>query len=281
MIKKEEVLPLINLAFKEDIKDGDHSSLSCIPNNKMGKAQLIVKDQGIIAGIKLAEWIFESIDPTLFMEIKMKDGDKVKKGDIAFTVKGCSISILTAERLVLNCMQRMSAIATKTRDYVELVKGTKTTILDTRKTTPGIRILEKWAVKIGGGDNHRFGLYDMIMLKDNHIDYAGGITKAIDKAKKYLKEKNLNLKIEVEARDLNEVKEIMTTKGVHRIMLDNFTPKDTIEAVKLINGKFETESSGGITSSTIRTYAECGVDFISVGALTHSIYNMDLSLKAY
>jgi len=281
MIKKEEVLPLINLAFEEDIKDGDHSSLSCIPNNKMGKAQLIVKDQGIIAGIKLAEWIFESIDPTLFMEIKLKDGDKVKKGDIAFTVKGCSISILTAERLVLNCMQRMSAIATKTRDYVELVKGTKTTILDTRKTTPGIRILEKWAVKIGGGDNHRFGLYDMIMLKDNHIDYAGGITKAIDKAKKYLKEKKLNLKIEVEARDLNEVKEIMTTKGVHRIMLDNFTPKDTIKAVKLINGKFETESSGGITSSTIRTYAECGVDFISVGALTHSIYNMDLSLKAY
>ena len=281
MIKKEEVLPLIKLAFDEDIKDGDHSSLSCIPNNKMGKAQLIVKDQGIIAGIELAEWIFESIDPSLFMEIKMNDGDKVKKGDIAFTVKGCSISILTAERLVLNCMQRMSAIATKTRDYVKLVKGTKTTILDTRKTTPGIRILEKWAVKIGGGDNHRFGLFDMIMLKDNHIDYAGGITKAIDKAKKYLKEKNLNLKIEVEARDLNEVKEIMTTIGVHRIMLDNFTPKDTIEAVKLINGKFETESSGGITSSTIRTYAECGVDFISVGALTHSIYNMDLSLKAY
>jgi nicotinate-nucleotide pyrophosphorylase (carboxylating) len=281
MIKKEEVLPLIKLAFDEDIKDGDHSSLSCIPNNKMGKAQLIVKDQGIIAGIELAEWIFESIDPTLFMEINVKDGDKVKKGDIAFSVKGCSISILTAERLVLNCMQRMSAIATKTRDYVELVKGTKTTILDTRKTTPGIRILEKWAVKIGGGDNHRFGLYDMIMLKDNHIDYAGGITKAINKAKKYLKEKNLNLKIEVEARDLNEVKEIMTTKGVHRIMLDNFTPKDTIKAVKLINGKFETESSGGITSSTIRTYAECGVDFISVGALTHSIYNMDLSLKAY
>jgi nicotinate-nucleotide pyrophosphorylase (carboxylating) len=281
MIKKEEVLPLIKLAFDEDIKDGDHSSLSCIPNNKMGKAQLIVKDQGIIAGIELAEWIFESIDPSLFMEIKMKDGDKVKKGDIAFTVKGRSISILTAERLVLNCMQRMSAIATKTKDYVELVKGTKTTILDTRKTTPGIRILEKWAVKIGGGDNHRFGLYDMIMLKDNHIDYAGGITKAIDKAKKYLIEKKLNLKIEVEARDLNEVKEIMTTKGVHRIMLDNFTPKDTIKAVKLINGKFETESSGGITSSTIRTYAECGVDFISVGALTHSIYNMDLSLKAY
>jgi nicotinate-nucleotide pyrophosphorylase (carboxylating) len=281
MIRKEEVLPLINLAFEEDIKDGDHSSLSCIPNNKMGKAQLIVKDQGIIAGIELAEWIFESIDPTLFMEINVKDGDKVKKGDIAFSVKGCSISILTAERLVLNCMQRMSAIATKTRDYVELVKGTKTTILDTRKTTPGIRILEKWAVKIGGGDNHRFGLYDMIMLKDNHIDYAGGITKAIDKAKKYLKEKTLKLKIEVEARDLNEVKEIMTTKGVHRIMLDNFTPKDTIKAVKLINGKFETESSGGITSSTIRTYAECGVDFISVGALTHSIYNMDLSLKAY
>ena len=281
MITKEQVLPFIKLAFTEDVRDGDHSSLACIPPNKIGRAQLLVKDQGIIAGVTLAIWIFESIDPNLHIDVKLKDGATVNKGDIVFMVEGSSLSILTAERLVLNCMQRMSAIATKTRKYVALLTGTKTTILDTRKTTPGIRILEKWAVKIGGGDNHRFGLYDMIMLKDNHIDYAGGITKAIDKAKKYLKEKKLNLKIEVEARDLNEVKEIMTTKGVHRIMLDNFTPKDTIKAVKLINGKFETESSGGITSSTIRTYAECGVDFISVGALTHSIYNMDLSLKAY
>ena len=281
MITKEQVLPFIKLAFTEDVRDGDHSSLACIPKNKMGRAQLLVKDQGIIAGVTLAIWIFESIDPNLHIDVKLKDGDAVKKGDIVFVVEGSSISILTAERLVLNCMQRMSAIATKTRKYVALLTGTKTTILDTRKTTPGIRILEKWAVKIGGGANHRFGLYDMIMLKDNHIDYAGGITKAIEKTKTYLKDKQLKLKIEVEARDLNEVKEIMKSEGVHRIMLDNFTPAETIVAVKFINGKFETESSGGITSETIRSYAECGVDFISVGALTHSIYNMDLSLKAF
>ena len=281
MITKEQVLPFIKLAFAEDIQDGDHSSLACIPKDKKGRAQLLVKDQGIIAGIKLAEWIFESIDPTLHLEARLKDGDAVNKGDIVFVVEGSSLSILTAERLVLNCMQRMSAIATKTRKYVALIAGTKTTILDTRKTTPGIRILEKWAVKIGGGANHRFGLYDMIMLKDNHIDYAGGITKAINKTKAYLKENNLSLKIEVETRNLTEVKEIMKLEGVHRIMLDNFSPEETIEAVKYINGKFETESSGGITSKTIRSYAECGVDFISVGALTHSIYNMDLSLKAF
>ena len=281
MITKEQVLPFIHLAFAEDVRDGDHSSLACIPQEKIGRAHLLVKDQGIIAGIQLAKWIFDSIDPTLNINTLLKDGDSVKKGDIVFTVEGCSISILTAERLVLNCMQRMSAIATKTKEYVALVKGTNTTILDTRKTTPGIRILEKWAVKIGGGENHRFGLYDMIMLKDNHIDYAGGITKAIEKTLTYLKEKNLSLKIEVEARDLNEVKEIMSAGGVQRIMLDNFTPAETIIAVQLIKGAFETESSGGITDQTIRSYAECGVDFISVGALTHSVHNMDLSLKAF
>jgi len=281
MITKEEILPLIHLAFAEDVRDGDHSSLACIPQDKNGRAQLLIKDQGIIAGIQLAEWIFESIDPTLKVNTLLKDGDTVKKGDIAFTVEGCSVSILTAERLALNCMQRMSAIATKTKEYVDLVKGTQTTILDTRKTTPGIRILEKWAVRIGGGANHRFGLYDMIMLKDNHIDYAGGIAQAIEKTLTYLKEKKLDLKIEVEARDINEVKEIMEIGGIQRIMLDNFTPAETIIAVQLINGKFETESSGGITDLTIRSYAECGVDFISVGALTHSVYNMDLSLKAF
>ena len=281
MITKEQVLPFIHLAFTEDVREGDHSSLACIPQEKIGRAHLLVKDQGIIAGIQLAQWVFDSIDPTLKVSTLLKDGDTVKKGDIAFTVEGCSVSILTAERLVLNCMQRMSAIATKTKDYVALVEGTNTTILDTRKTTPGIRILEKWAVRIGGGANHRFGLYDMIMLKDNHLDYAGGITQAIEKTLSYLKEKNLNLKIEVEARDLDEVKEIMKTGGIHRIMLDNFTPAETIVAVQLINKTYETESSGGITDLTIRSYAECGVDFISVGALTHSVYNMDLSLKAF
>ena len=281
MITKEQVLPFIHLAFAEDVRDGDHSSLACIPQEKIGRAHLLVKDQGIIAGVQLAEWIFDSIDPTLNVKTLLRDGAKVAKGDIVFTVEGCPISILTAERLVLNCMQRMSAIATKTNEYVALVKGTKTTILDTRKTTPGIRILEKWAVKIGGGSNHRFGLYDMIMLKDNHIDYAGGITKAIYKTHTYLKEKNLTLKIEVEARDLNEVKEIISVGGVNRIMLDNFTPAETIIALQLINGTFETESSGGITDQTIRSYAKCGVDFISVGALTHSVYNMDLSMKAF
>lgn len=281
MITKEQVLPFIHLAFTEDVREGDHSSLACIPQEKIGRAHLLVKDQGIIAGIQLAQWVFDSIDPTLKVSTLLKDGDTVKKGDIAFTVEGCSVSILTAERLVLNCMQRMSAIATKTKDYVALVEGTNTTILDTRKTTPGIRILEKWAVRIGGGANHRFGLYDMIMLKDNHLDYAGGITQAIEKTLSYLKEKNLDLKIEVEARDLDEVKEIMKTGGIHRIMLDNFTPAETIVAVQLINKTYETESSGGITDQTIRSYAECGVDFISVGALTHSVYNMDLSLKAF
>jgi len=281
MITKEEVLPFIHLAFAEDVRDGDHSSLACIPQEVNGRAHLLVKDRGIIAGVQLAQWIFESIDPNIKMQALLQDGDEVKKGDIVFIVEGCSVSLLTAERIVLNCMQRMSAIATKTKAYVALIEGTKTTILDTRKTTPGLRILEKWAVKIGGGANHRFGLYDMIMLKDNHIDFAGGITKAIEKTKKYLADKNLDLKIEVETRDLDEVKEVVKVGGIHRIMLDNFTPAETIVAVEYIKGTYETESSGGITDKTIRSYAECGVDFISVGALTHSVYNMDLSLKAF
>jgi len=281
MITKEKVLPFIRLALAEDVSEGDHSSLACIPKEKTGRAHLLIKDDGIIAGIQLAEWIFEIIDPNIKMQTLIKDGEHVKKGDIAFIVEGASISLLTAERLVLNCMQRMSAIATKTNEYVKLVEGTKTTILDTRKTTPGIRIMEKWAVKIGGGSNHRFGLYDMIMLKDNHIDFAGGITQAIEKVQKYLKDKNLDLRIEVEARDIGEVKEIMSTGGIHRIMLDNFTPAETITAVEYINGAYEIESSGGITDKTIQSYAECGVDFISVGGLTHSVHNMDLSLKAF
>ncbi len=281
MIKKEKVLPFITAALDEDIREGDHSSLACIPKDTEGRAQLLIKEDGIIAGIHLAEWIFEIVDPKIKMLNRIQDGDQVRKGAIAFTVEGPSTSLLTAERLVLNCMQRMSAIATKTRDYMKLIEGTKTTILDTRKTTPGMRIIEKWAVRIGGGANHRFGLYDMIMLKDNHIDFAGGIPKAITKVKNYLKNKNLDLRIEVEARNISEVKEIVSLGGIHRIMLDNFTPSETKEAVQFINGTFETESSGGITSDTIRAYAECGVDFISVGALTHSINNMDLSLKAY
>lgn len=281
MIKKEKVLPFITAALDEDIREGDHSSLACIPKNKEGRAQLLIKEDGIIAGIELAEWIFEIVDPKIKMQNRIQDGDQVEKGAIAFTVEGPSTSLLTAERLVLNCMQRMSAIATKTRKYMKLIEGTHTTVLDTRKTTPGIRIIEKWAVRIGGGANHRFGLYDMIMLKDNHIDFAGGISEAIKKVKNYLKIKQLDLRIEVEARNMKEVKEIVSVGGIHRIMLDNFTPNETITAVEFINGAYETESSGGITSDTIRSYAECGVDFISVGALTHSINNMDLSLKAY
>ena len=281
MIKKEQVLPFITAALEEDIREGDHSSLACIPKDKRGRAQLLVKEDGIIAGIQLAEWIFEVVDPSIKMQNQIQDGDSVNKGAIAFTVEGPSISLLTAERLVLNCMQRMSAIATKTKDYMKIIEGTKTRILDTRKTTPGIRVIEKWAVRIGGGTNHRFGLYDMIMLKDNHIDFAGGISQAIAKVKKYLKDNNLGLKIEVEARNMSEVEEIVSVGGLHRIMLDNFTPKETRSAVQFINGTYETESSGGITSETLRTYAECGVDFISVGALTHSIHNLDLSLKAY
>jgi len=280
MIKKEKVLPFIKNALEEDIQEGDHSSIACIPNNKIGRAKLLIKENGIIAGIELAKWIFEYIDPSVKIQIHLEDGHPVKKGDIAFTVEGPSISLLSGERLVLNCMQRMSAIATKTNAYVKILKGTKTTVLDTRKTTPGIRILEKWAVKIGGGQNHRFGLYDMIMLKDNHIDFAGGIKEAIIKVNNYIDTENLNLKIEIETRNLQELKEVLKYGGVDRIMLDNFNFEDLKLAVELINGKFETEASGGIDLKTIKTYALCGVDYISVGALTHSVKNMDLSLKA-
>lgn len=276
----KEIELIIENAIREDVGDGDHSSLACIPTDAIGKAKLLVKDEGIIAGVEFAKKVFHRVDKNLSIKILIKDGQVVKNGDIAFYIEGSSQSILKAERLVLNAMQRMSAIATKTKQFVKLLEGTKTKIMDTRKTTPGIRALEKWAVKIGGGENHRFALYDMIMLKDNHIDFAGGITKAIEKTKKYLKENNLDLKIIVEARDLEEVKEILQNEGVYRILLDNFNYQDTRKAVKLIGNKCLTESSGGINEKTIREYALCGVNYISSGALTHSVYNMDLSLKA-
>ncbi|MBG26390.1 MULTISPECIES: carboxylating nicotinate-nucleotide diphosphorylase [Croceibacter] len=275
-----EIDQIIKNAIREDVGNGDHSSLACIPSEAQGKAKLLVKDDGIIAGIEFAKQVFSYVDPQIKIEQLIKDGDPVNYGDIAFYVEGASQSILKAERLLLNAMQRMSAIATKTNTFVKLLEGTKTQILDTRKTTPGIRALEKWAVKIGGGTNHRFALYDMVMLKDNHIDFAGGITKAIDKTKSYLKENNLDLKIIVEARDLDEIKTILKSDGVYRILIDNFNYEDTKTAVTLIGDKCLTESSGGITLDTARKYAECGVDFISSGALTHSVYNMDLSLKA-
>ena len=275
-----EIDQIIKNAIREDVGNGDHSSLACIPSEAQEKAKLLVKDDGIIAGIEFAKQVFSYVDPQIKIEQLIKDGDPVNYGDIAFYVEGASQSILKAERLVLNAMQRMSAIATKTNTFVKLLEGTKTQILDTRKTTPGIRALEKWAVKIGGGTNHRFALYDMVMLKDNHIDFAGGITKAIDKTKSYLKENNLDLKIIVEARDLDEIKTILKSDGVYRILIDNFNYEDTKTAVRLIGDKCLTESSGGITLDTARKYAECGVDFISSGALTHSVYNLDLSLKA-
>jgi len=275
-----EIELIISNAIREDVGDGDHSSLSCIPATAQGKAKLLVKDEGVIAGVEFAKQVFNYVDPNMTVETLIEDGSRVSYGDIVFYVEGASQSILKAERLVLNAMQRMSAIATKTRQFVDLLDGTGTKILDTRKTTPGIRALEKWAVKIGGGENHRFALYDMIMLKDNHIDFAGGITKAIDKTKNYLKETNRDLKIIVEARDLDEIKTILQSDGIYRILIDNFNYEDTREAVKLIGDKCLTESSGGINEKTVREYALCGVDYISSGALTHSVYNMDLSLKA-
>ncbi len=278
---ENELRLIIENAIREDVGDGDHSSLACIPVTARGKAKLIVKDSGIIAGVAFAKMIFEYVDPNLKLEIFINDGDFVKFGDIVFHVSGSSQSILKAERLVLNSMQRMSAIATKTKKYVDLLQGTKAKILDTRKTTPGFRACEKWAVKIGGGENHRFALYDMIMLKDNHNDFAGGITNAIAKTKEYLKQNNKNLKIIVEARNLAEIKEILLSTGVYRILIDNFNFEDTKEAVKLIGSKCLTESSGNINENTIREYANCGVNYISSGALTHSVYNMDLSLKAF
>jgi nicotinate-nucleotide pyrophosphorylase (carboxylating) len=268
-------------AIREDVGDGDHSSLACIPETATGRAKLIVKDEGILAGVDFARQVFAYVDPGLQIEVFIQDGTAVKYGDVAFHVMGKSQSILKAERLVLNAMQRMSAIATKTKKYVDILAGTGTKVLDTRKTTPGVRALEKWAVKIGGGENHRFALYDMIMLKDNHIDFAGGITQAITKTNEYLKANSLDLKIIVEARDLNEVREIIANPGVYRILLDNFDYAQTREAVALIGNYCQTESSGGINEETMRHYAECGVNYISSGALTHSVYNMDLSLKAF
>ncbi len=278
---QEELDLIIQNGIREDIGSGDYSSLACIPEKAIGKAKLLVKDKGIIAGVAFAKMIFENVDPTLQVETFIKDGAKVKQGDIVFHVFGSSQSILKAERLVLNSMQRMSAIATKTNQYVQLLENTKTKILDTRKTTPGFRACEKWAVKIGGGENHRFALYDMIMLKDNHNDFAGGITQAITKTKEYLKFHNLDLKIIVEARNLYEIQEILKNEGVFRILIDNFNFEDTKKAVALIGDKCLTESSGNINEKTIRNYADCGVDYISSGALTHSVYNMDLSLKAF
>lgn len=277
---QHELELIIKNGIREDIGPGDYSSLACIPADAKGKAKLLVKDEGIIAGVAFAKMIFAEVDANLVVETFINDGEKVKYGDVVLHVSGSSQSILRAERLVLNSMQRMSAIATKTNHFVQLLEGTKTKILDTRKTTPGFRACEKWAVKIGGGENHRFALYDMIMLKDNHNDFAGGITHAINKTKAFLAENNLDLKIIVEARNLNEIKEILENEGVYRILIDNFNFEDTRTAVALIGDKCLTESSGNINEKTIRQYAECGVDYISSGALTHSVYNMDLSLKA-
>ena len=277
---QNELELIISNAIREDVGDGDHSSLACIPATAQGKAKLLVKDTGIIAGVAFAKMIFHYVDKNMKVETFINDGETVKYGDIVFHVSGSSQSILKAERLVLNSMQRMSAIATKTKMFVDLLEGTQTKILDTRKTTPGIRAIEKWAVKIGGGENHRFALYDMIMLKDNHIDFAGGIQQAIAKTKQYLLDNSKDLKIIVEARNLEEVQQILNAGGVYRILLDNFDYETTRKAVKMIGNQSLTESSGNINEKTIRLYAECGVNYISSGALTHSVYNMDLSLKA-
>ncbi len=271
---------LIDLAFAEDIGDGDHTTLCCIPADAMGKSHLLIKEDGILAGVEVAKRVFARFDPTLEVEVLIGDGAKVKKGDVAMIVAGKVRSLLQTERLMLNIMQRMSGIATMTHKYVERLKGTKTHVLDTRKTTPGMRILEKQAVEIGGGMNHRIGLFDMILLKDNHVDFAGGIKNAIDRCHKYLKEKSLDLKIEIEVRNFSEIQQVLDCGGVDRIMFDNFSVDDTRTAVEMIAGRYETESSGGITFDTIRQYAECGVDFISVGALTHSVKGLDMSFKA-
>ena len=272
---------LIALAFAEDIGDGDHTTLCCIPDTAMGKSRLLIKEPGILAGVEIARKIFHRFDPDLKMTVYIEDGTAVKPGDVAFVVEGRVQSLLQTERLMLNVMQRMSGIATMTRKYAKKLEGLHTRILDTRKTTPGMRMLEKEAVKIGGGVNHRIGLFDMILLKDNHVDFAGGIENAISRCHDYLKAKGKDLKIEIEVRNLDELKEVMRVGGVDRIMLDNFTPELTREAVKLIAGRYETESSGGITIDTIRDYAECGVDFVSVGALTHSVKGLDMSFKAF
>ena len=271
---------LIDLAFAEDIGDGDHTTLCCIPADAMGESKLLIKEEGVFAGVDIAKEVFRRFDPTMEVEVYIEDGTHVKPGDIVMSVKGKIQSLLQTERLMLNILQRMSGIATMTNKYVERLKGTKTRVLDTRKTTPGMRMLEKLAVKIGGGTNHRIGLFDMILLKDNHIDFAGGIENAISRCHEYLKEKGKDLKIEIEVRDFAELQRVLDFGGVDRIMLDNFTPAETKKAVELIAGRYEKESSGGITFDTIRDYAEQGVDFISVGALTHSVKGLDMSFKA-
>lgn len=279
-IKQEDLLTFIHRALEEDVRDGDHTSLSTVPEGAIGKARLLVKDTGILAGVALAELIFKTVDPRLKTDVLMQDGDPIQPGDIVMYVEGPDRSILTAERLVLNCMQRMSGIATVTRSIVKKLEGTRCKVLDTRKTTPGIRLLEKWAVKIGGGVNHRFGLFDMILIKDNHADYAGGIKNALTAAQNYVKERGLNLPIEIEVRNLEELKEVLQVGGVVRIMLDNFSYDQIREAMKLINGRFPVEASGGITPENVRDYAETGVDYVSMGYLTHSVKSLDLSLKA-
>lgn len=271
---------LLKLWFAEDIGDGDHSTLSCIPATAVGKSHLIIKENGMLAGVEIARQIFHYFDPELIMTVFINDGTQVKVGDVAFEVEGKIQSLLQTERLMLNVMQRMSGVATNTGRYVKELEGTKTKVLDTRKTTPGLRLLEKEAVKIGGGVNHRIGLYDMIMLKDNHVDFAGGIEKAIYRAKEYLKEKGKNIKIEIEVRNFDELNQVIAVGGVDRIMLDNFTPENTRKAVEIIEGRYETESSGGITFEALKDYANCGVDYISVGALTHSVKSLDMSFKA-
>lgn len=278
--EKELVDKLIDLSFAEDIGDGDHTTLCCIPEEARGKSRMIIKEEGILAGVKIAEEVFNRFDSTLKVEILINDGTKVKPGDVAMVVEGSVRSLLQTERLMLNIVQRMSGIATITHKYMELLKGTKAKVLDTRKTTPGMRILEKMAVKIGGGENHRIGLFDMILLKDNHVDFAGGISNAIDRCHEYLEAKNKDLKIEIEVRSIDELNQVLEHGGVNRIMLDNFSVEKTRMAVDLISGKYEIESSGGITLDTIRNYAECGVDYISVGALTHSVKSLDISFKA-
>ena len=271
---------LIDLSFAEDIGDGDHTTLCCIPEDAMGQSKLLIKEPGILAGVEVAKEVFRRFDPTMQVEVFIGDGSKVNVGDVAMIVTGKVRSLLQTERLMLNIMQRMSGIATMTHRYVERLEGTGTRVLDTRKTTPGMRMLEKEAVKIGGGCNHRIGLFDMILLKDNHVDFAGGIEPAIERCHAYLKEKNLDLKIEIEVRNFDELERVLSHGGVNRIMLDNFSVEDTRRAVALVDHRYETESSGGITFDTIRDYAECGVDFISVGALTHSVQGLDMSFKA-
>ena len=276
----KDFINMIPAWFAEDIGDGDHTTLSSIPADAMGKSQLIIKEDGVLCGVEVAREIFKAFDPELKMTVFMEDGTKVKLGDVAFVVEGKIQSLLQTERLMLNIMQRLSGVATRTSEYVKVLEGTKTKVLDTRKTTPGLRMLEKYAVKVGGGENHRIGLFDMILLKDNHVDFAGGITKAISGAKRYLKEKGKEMKIEIEVRSFDELQEVLDFGGVDRIMLDNFNIENTRKAVEIIGGRYETESSGGITLDNFRQYAECGVDFISVGALTHSVKSLDMSFKA-